>query len=181
MIIAELKRKENIVEYIIYIRQLVDIIRANNFDINKIDEILVSKYDVSEKNKIKIHNWYQDLIQKIKDAKAEKSGDIQEITDIIEFLNHIHEALLNDENEYRHKELYRWAQPNIEEYRKISKCENDNDVKVCIDAMNALLLLKLSKKEVSEETSQAMQTFGALLANIADTFKGIENMYNEKK
>ncbi|MBQ5571846.1 MAG: DUF4924 family protein, partial [Bacteroidales bacterium] len=43
MIIAELKKKENIVEYILYIRQLADIMRANRMDISKIDELLVSK------------------------------------------------------------------------------------------------------------------------------------------
>ena len=55
MIIAELKKKENIVEYILYIRQLMDIMRANGMDMSKIDELLVSKFEVSEKEKLKIH------------------------------------------------------------------------------------------------------------------------------
>ena len=62
MIIAELKKKENIVEYILYMRQLADIMRANKMDVQKIDELLVSKFEVSEKEKLKIHNWYRDLI-----------------------------------------------------------------------------------------------------------------------
>jgi hypothetical protein len=37
--------------------------------------------------------------------------------------------------------------------------------------MYALLLLKLQGKSISEETAQAMQTFGALLANLADVYK----------
>lgn len=171
MIIAELKKKENIVEYILYIRQLMDIMRANNLEIQKIDELLVSKFEVSEKEKLKIHNWYHDLIVKMRNENAEHSGDIQEIKDLIAVLNKIHQTLLNDENEYRHHELYNWAKPNIDEYKRLSRSNSDNEIEICIDAMYALLLLKLQGKSISEETAQAMQTFGALLANLADVYK----------
>lgn len=171
MIIAELKKKENIVEYILYIRQLMDIMRANNMDIHKIDELLVSKFEVSEKEKLKIHNWYHDLIVKMRNENVEHSGDIREIKELIAVLNKIHQTLLNDENEYRHHELYNWAKPNIEEYKKLSRSNSDNEIEICIDAMYALLLLKLQGKSISEETAQAMQTFGSLLANLAEVYK----------
>lgn len=171
MIIAELKKKENIVEYILYIRQLMDIMRANNLEIQKIDELLVSKFEVSEKEKLKIHNWYHDLIVKMRNENVEHSGDIKEIKDLIAVLNKIHQTLLNDENEYRHHELYNWAKPNIDEYKRLSRSNSDNEIEICIDAMYALLLLKLQGKSISEETAQAMQTFGALLANLADVYK----------
>ncbi|MBO7572445.1 MAG: DUF4924 family protein [Bacteroidales bacterium] len=171
MIIAELKKKENIVEYILYIRQLMDIMRANNMDMQKIDELLVSKFEVSEKEKLKIHNWYKELIDKMKAENAEQHGDINEIKDLIAALNKIHQALLADKDEYRHHELYNWAKPNIDEYKKLSRSQSDNEIEICIDAMHALLLLKLQHKSISEETAQAMQTFGALLANIAEVYK----------
>jgi len=173
MIIAELKKKENIVEYILYIRQLMDIMRANKLDIQRIDELLVSKFEVSEKEKLKIHNWYLCLIEKMKKEQVEHSGDIQEIKDLIAMLNTIHQTLLNDKDEYRHHELYNWAKPNIEEYKKLSKSDSDNEIEICIDAMYALLLLKLQHKSISEETAQAMQTFGALLANLAEVYRNL--------
>lgn len=173
MIIAELKKKENIVEYILYMRQLMDIMRANNLDINKIDELLVSKFEVSQKEKLKIRNWYQDLIDRMNEEGVAKHGDTKDIKDLMELLNKIHLTMLDDKNEYRHHELYTWAKPNIDEYKKLSKSESDNEIEICIDAMYALLLLKLQKKSVSEETAQAMQTFGSLLANIADVYKKI--------
>ncbi|MBQ4476877.1 MAG: DUF4924 family protein, partial [Bacteroidales bacterium] len=51
---------------------------------------------------------------------------------------------------------------------------SDNEIEICIDAMYALLLLKLQHKSVSEETAQAMQTFGSLLANLADVYKKLK-------
>ena len=174
MIIAELKKKENIVEYILYMRQLADIMRANNMDIHRIDELLVSKFEVSEKEKRKIHNWYQDLINKMHNENIVVGGDLKEIKDLIAVLNKIHLTLLNDKEEYRHHELYTWAKPNIDEYKKLSRSNSDNEIEICIDAMYALLLLKLQNKSVSEETAQAMQTFGSLLANLADVYKKLK-------
>lgn len=174
MIIAELKKKENIVEYILYMRQLADIMRANRMDISKIDELLVSKFEVSEKEKLKIHNWYQDLINKIHNENIVAGGDLKEIKELIAVLNKIHLTLLDDMEEYRHHELYTWAKPNIDEYKKLSKSNSDNEIEICINAMYALLLLKLQHKSVSEETAQAMQTFGSLLANLADVYKKLK-------
>ena len=146
MIIAELKKKENIVEYILYIRQLMDIMRANGMDMSKIDELLVSKFEVSEKEKLKIHNWYQNLIETMRNEGVTEHGDIKEIKDLIEVLNKIHHALLDDKDEYRHHELYNWAKPNIDEYKRLSKSQSDNEIEICINAMHALLLLKLQAK-----------------------------------
>lgn len=173
MIIAKQKKKENIVEYILYIRQLLDIMRANKLDINQIDKLLVSKYEVSEKEKITIHNWYQDLINQMVSEKVEERGDISSIRKLIERLNQIHLALLSDKDEYRHHELYSWAKPNIDDYKRLSQSKSENEIEICIDAVYALLLLKLQQKSVSEETAQAMQTFVSLLANLADIYKKV--------
>ena len=66
MIIAEQKYKENIIEYIIYIRQIQDIIRLANCDIEEINKLIIDQYKTSEKIKIKIRDWYLDLINLIK-------------------------------------------------------------------------------------------------------------------
>ena len=105
------------------------------------------------------------------DEKIVDRGDLKEIKDLIAVLNKIHLTLLDDKDEYRHHELYNWAKPNIEEYKKLSRSNSDNEIEICIDAMYALLILKLQGKSISEETAQAMQTFGSLLANLAEVYK----------
>ncbi|MDR2009396.1 MAG: DUF4924 family protein [Bacteroidales bacterium] len=167
MIVAEIKKKENVVEYIIYLKQVQDIIRANNFDINKIDRLIISKYQVDPKTENQIKEWYSDFILSMKSEKLEKSGDIDTIRNLTDELNKIHLALLSDENNYKHQELYRWAKPNIEEYKKISRQGSDNEIEIAINALYGLLLLRLQKKEISVETIEAMQTFSNLLAHIA--------------
>ncbi len=167
MIVANLKKEENIIEYIIYMRQIQDILRANNFDINKIEEFIITRYDVPEMQKIEIRQWYSNLIIEMKNQNLETAGDIYEIKKLIEDLTLLNKNLLNTRGELKHKELYRWAEANIVEYRKLSRAGEISDVEVCINAIQSLLLLRLKKESISDETAQAMQTFSNILANLA--------------
>jgi hypothetical protein len=171
MIIAEQKRKENIVEYILYIRQVQDIIRMTNFDINKIDEMVISKFSLGEKIRDKIKNWYSDLIILMQKEKCEADGDYSFISELVNKLDVLNQELLHDNDSHKHSELYRWAKPNIEEFKKLSGKPNASDALICIDALHSLLLLRIKKQPVSEETMQAMQTFSNLMANLALHFR----------
>ena len=171
MLVAKQKRKENIIEYILYIRQIQDIIRASKFDIEIIDKTIINGFEVNENVKSDMRQWYSDIILDLKSEKKEEVGDIRRLEILIDEINKLHIDLLNDSQEYKHAELYRWAKPNIEEYRKLSKQENANDVKVCLDALYNLLLLRLIGKDFSEDTMQAMQTFSNLMAHLALHFR----------
>lgn len=175
MIVAELKKRENIVEYVIYMKQVQEILRACKFDINKIDELIIKQYQVVESERDTIRNWYSDLIISMKNEKVEESGDLAFIKEIIENLNAIHLEMLQDKSDLKHKDLYMWAEPNIKEYKKLSKSESNNEVEIAISAVYSLLLLRLQKKAISDDTAQAMQTFSNLLANIALQHKTKEN------
>ncbi|MDD3859415.1 MAG: DUF4924 family protein [Bacteroidales bacterium] len=171
MIIAQQKEKENIIEYILYLRQIQDIIRASDFNLDKIEDSIINRFKVSEKIKSNIRQWYSDFILDLKSEKKEKSGDIKRIEVVINKVNELHTSLINNPKEYKHVELYRWAKPYIEEFKSLSKQENSNDVKVCIDAMYSLLLLRIKGQDISEDTMQAMQTFSNLLAHLALKYK----------
>ena len=48
MIIARQKRKENIAEYLLYMWQVEDLIRANKFDMDSINRTVFAHYDQPE-------------------------------------------------------------------------------------------------------------------------------------
>ncbi|MFC2121971.1 DUF4924 family protein, partial [Bacteroidota bacterium] len=62
MIIAKEKRYTNIAEYILYMWQIEDIIRAYKFDIDEIEKNIISKYDQPENILKEIRYWYISLI-----------------------------------------------------------------------------------------------------------------------
>lgn len=174
MIIAEQKKKENIVEYIIYLRQIQDLIRACNFDMKKIKEHLVQKYEVEDAIRLKIEKWYYSITKEMLDKNLYQSGDIDEIKQKIAELESLHQKLLNNTDEYKHKELYSWAEPNLKIFREISNSKDKSDIEICFDALYSLLLLRLKKQPISDETMGAMQTYSNLLIYLARKYHGLE-------
>ena len=62
MIIASQKRKENIAEYLLYMWQIEDLIRANSLDLDKIKANVIDKYPIDEKQQREMADWYESLI-----------------------------------------------------------------------------------------------------------------------
>ncbi|MDE7156204.1 MAG: DUF4924 family protein, partial [Muribaculaceae bacterium] len=63
MYIASQKRKDNIAEYILYMWQIEDIIRANSLDIEKIKENVIDKFtDLNDDQRREMTEWYESLI-----------------------------------------------------------------------------------------------------------------------
>ncbi len=63
MITASQKRKENIAEYLLYMWQIEDIIRANGLDLAKIESTVIDKYPgLSPQQRKEMTEWYESLI-----------------------------------------------------------------------------------------------------------------------
>ena len=62
MFIAQQLKERNIAEYLIYMWQVEDLIRANDCDIEKIKSTIISQYQIGEDEKEKLARWYEDLI-----------------------------------------------------------------------------------------------------------------------
>ena len=62
MIIASQKKKENIAEYLLYMWQIEDIIRAYGLDIDQIQKHIINSYDLPEEQKKSMREWYESLI-----------------------------------------------------------------------------------------------------------------------
>ena len=74
MIIARRKRKENIAEYLLYMWQVEDLIRANNFDMDSIRRTVVDRYDQPDDIKEEIAKWYEELIEMMTLRRGDGKG-----------------------------------------------------------------------------------------------------------
>ena len=98
MIIAEQKRKENIAEYLLYMYQVEDMIRANKLDLESIEKTLISKFDVPYEVKRDMREWYKSLIQMMHDEKKEESGHLSKLEDLAGQLFTLHHKILKLDN-----------------------------------------------------------------------------------
>ena len=75
MYTASEKKRENIAEYILYMWQIEDLIRAYNLDIDRIDsEIIAQNQNLTDTQKRDPHEWYESLIDMMRREGVEKQG-----------------------------------------------------------------------------------------------------------
>ena len=70
------KLKENIAEYLIYMYQIEDLIRANEFDPVRIEQSIINKFDASYEVKREMLEWYKSLIEGLSLGRRQSSNII---------------------------------------------------------------------------------------------------------
>ena len=173
MIIAEQKKNENIAEYLLYMYQVEDMIRANQFDISKIEKTIISKFETSYDVKREMFEWYKSLIDHMKEEGKMKSGHLDFLNRIAGELNGLHISMLNDDFDTDYKSVYGKARPNIEALRMRSGHTGEHDVQVSLNGIYGLLILRLQKKEISKETDAAFATITELIALLSARYMEI--------
>ena len=99
MIVARQKRKENIAEYLLYMWQVEDLIRANNFDMDAIRRTVVDRYDQPAEVREEIARWYEELLEMMRSEGVKEKGHIQLNKNVIITLTDLHLRLLKSPKE----------------------------------------------------------------------------------
>ncbi|RLD49772.1 MAG: DUF4924 domain-containing protein [Bacteroidetes bacterium] len=170
MIIAEQKRKENIAEYLLYMYQVEDMIRANKLDLDSIEATLISRFEVSYEVKREMREWYKTLITMMHDEQKEVSGHLSILETTAEQLSEMHDQLLKQGIDNSYKETYSKAKPHIEALRMRSGHSKESDVQVALNGLYGLLILKLKKTLITEETTAAFETIRELVAELSSRY-----------
>ena len=171
MIISSQKKKENIAEYLLYMWQTEDIIRAYKLDLDLIQENIIDKYDIPDSQKKEMREWYESLIDMMRREGVMEKGHLQLNKNVIIELTDLHERLLKSPREPFYGASFFKTLPYIVELRAKSGEEKSGELETCFNAMYGALMLRLQKKELSEETKKAMQQIGSFLALLSEKYK----------
>jgi hypothetical protein len=170
MLIAQEKRKTNIAEYILYMWQVEDLIRAYQFNMEMIENHLISQYTQSERVKEDVRDWYANLMLSMHREGIKEKGHLQILTGLLDELTDFHVRLLNNSNDADYRAIVGQAEENLRDFRSKLQQPIMGDVEVCLNALYGLLLLRLKKQSVSPETEMAMVTFSRILAALSKRF-----------
>jgi hypothetical protein len=167
MLISQQKKQENIAEYLIYMYQIEDIIRAFHFNLDQIIEVFVkpSLPDASFLNQYRI--WYEDIINQMKTQRCEKEGHVESLREIVMELIYLHNTLNTITNDEKYKNLVDLAKTFLDEFKQKSNMSQRHDVEVLLHAMYMKLQLKVRKQEISPETEDAMDKMRIQLAYLS--------------
>lgn len=175
MLIAREKKKNNIAEYILYMWQIEDMLRALGLDIEQVDQHIVTRFQTDEQTTREIHDWYDNLIEIMKKEKVETKGHIQVLKNTMDELTELHFYLLHQAHDQRYHQIMTMAAGNLIEFRKRSGVDNSvSDVELALNALYGHLILRLQKKEIHAETTAAMESFSKMIAYLAARYKQME-------
>ena len=96
MYIASKKRKENIAEYILYMWQVEDMIRANGCDIDRIKANIIDRSGLDAARREEMTQWYESLIDMMRREGVTEAGHLQINRNILNQLVQLHQTLLAD-------------------------------------------------------------------------------------
>lgn len=167
MLIAQQKKQENIAEYMIYMYQIEDIIRAFQFDLEAIMDGYVLPQLPDRSFEAQYRAWYQDLIRQMKIQRIEQSGHLAELKEILVELSYLHNTLLNMTKDPKYLGVFERATQPIEDFKAKSNLKDKNHIETAFHAMYMKLLLKLQKKEISAETEEAFDAMRVMLAYLS--------------
>lgn len=171
MLIAQKKRKENISEYLLYMWQVEDLIRANHFDSDEIRRNLVDRYDQPAAVKEEIARWYEELADMMRQEGVMERGHIQLNKNVIIALTDLHLRLLKSPKEMIYGSMYYKTLPYIVQLRAKSGGEDIPEIETCFTAVYGYLVLRMQGKEVSAETLEAIKQISAFLALLAEKYR----------
>lgn len=174
MLIANHYRRNSIAEYILYMWQIEDAIRACNFEEELIESSIISKFQLDDEQIKPIRSWYTGLVELMIEEQIKEKGHLQMVTNIINDMNQLHFILLNQERDKKYMELFALARPNIHLFQSKQETPASNDIETCFIALYSLLLLRLKKQNVTEDTTNAMNTFSNMIAYLSAKYKLFE-------
>ncbi len=173
MLAAQQKRKENIAEYILYLYQVEDLIRAFQFNINLIEAKLVSNYKTDEKTTEEIKNWYNNLVVMMEKEGIKEKGHLQFLTNLIGDINEFHIQLMNAGRETNYIHTFKITAGLLNELKQKNK-NAQNDIQLGLDTIYGFLLLKIKKVAISPETENAVKQLSKWLGSLSELYKKFE-------
>ena len=178
MFIAKSIREKSVVEYLLYMWQMEDLIRAYGCSLTRIRREYIDRFEYTDQQKDEEEDWFGDLIRMMNQEGKREKGHLAINEVLLQDLGDLHVRLLQSTRfPYYSAEYYR-VLPFIVELRQKGDKEI-GEVETCLNALYGVMLLRMRQKPISPETAHAIKaitTFLGMLSAyyIKDRTEGLE-------
>lgn len=185
MYIAQNKRKENIAEYILYLWQLEDLLRALQFSPEAIYSQLVQPREIDEDQKQTLFFWYMDIVNLLREEGKEQGGHLEHTLHLIDDLNNLHLQLLKLPAGEKYRALYATVVPETASLRGKLEKKEINDIELFFRALYAVMLYRIKGDKTKEdETDDVIALISPVIAELTLNFhraeRGEIDLFREK-
>lgn len=172
MFISRELKKQNIGEYLLYMWQVEDLIRAYGCDADRLRLEYVPRFaQYTDAQRAELAQWYADLIDMMRREEVMEKGHLQINRNIILLLTDLHNEVLRSPKHPFYSAAYYKALPFIVEIRNRGNKRDVPELENCFDALYGTMLLRLQKKEVSAETLAAVKEITHLISMLSGYYQ----------
>ena len=170
MFIAHKLKRENICEYLLYMWQIEDIIRAMGCSLPLIRKAYVSKFtDYTDEQKEEELDWFGNLVRMINEEGKREQGHLDINTIVVKDMADLHNRLLKSDKFPIYNAEYYKVLPFIVELR--NRGDKDvNEIETCLDALYGIMMLRMQKKEITPETEHAIKEISNFIGLLSDYY-----------
>ena len=170
MFISRKLRQENIAEYLLYMWQVEDIIRAFDCYMPALRREYISKFDCPDEDREDLEDWYSNLIRMMTEQGCRESGHLQINNVTLQELTELHVQLLDSPKFPFYSAEYYKVLPFIVELRNKGDKEK-GEIETCLDALYGVMMLRLQRQEISEDTLRAVKEITTFIGMLSDYYK----------
>ena len=121
MFIAEQLKKKSVAEYLLYMWQVEDTLRAYDLDVERMAREYIPQFGLDAEKSEALRGWYESLIEMMREEGVTENGHLQVNKNIIILLNDLHVQLLKSSKHPFYSAAYYKALPFIVELRAKQK------------------------------------------------------------
>ena len=171
MFIANELRKTNIAEYLLYMWQVEDTIRAFGCSISRIRREYIDRFEYTDEQKEDEVDWFGNLIRMMNTEGCREQGHLQIIKVTLQQLQELHAQLLSSPKFPFYNAEYYKVLPYIVELRNRGASKDENEIETCLNSLYGVMLLRLQKKEVTPNTQHAVKEITTFIGMLSDYYK----------
>lgn len=170
MFIAQELRKKNIAEYLLYMWQIEDTIRAFSCSLSRIKHEYVERFDYTDEQKEEEVDWFGNLIRMMNQEGCREQGHLQINKVTLQMLAELHQQLLESPKFPFYNSAYYKVLPFIVELRNRGANKEENEIETCMNALYGVMMLRLQKKDISPDTLHAVKEISNFVGMLSDYY-----------
>ena len=159
MTLSESKKKAHIVEYILFLWQIEDLVRAADFNPAVLENWAEDTANQEGTDPEKEKEWIVALAADLRSQGKMEQGHASSVSEPLVELAHLHEMLLGPLEDLRYKEAFETAEPMIKELSAKQPGPSGHPVEQLLIALYGWLMLRMKKQAVSAETEAGFVAF----------------------
>lgn len=186
MIIAQKLQHENRAEYLLYMFQVEDILRAYGCNEQRIADEYLARFQVDAETMATMRQWYADLCEMMRCEQKMERGHLQICNNVVIGLEDLNEALLGSEKFPYYKQMYYKVLPYVVELRakhgEASSTPSDSatmapdgveksELMYLFEFLYGIMILRLKQAPISQGTEDTVKNITAFLGQLSEYWK----------